>query len=93
VVPELDLTPCGPGGARAEPAPAWWAGRMYLTLGALLLLALAGHLVSVRLHPYRRCRRCQGLGKHFGRVFGFAHRPCRWCSGLGRKPRLGARLP
>ena len=65
---------------------------MYLTLGALLLLGLAGQLVSVRLHPYRRCRHCRGLGKHFGRVFGFAHRPCRWCAGLGRKLRLGARF-
>jgi hypothetical protein len=65
---------------------------MYLTLGALLLLGLAGHLVSVRLHPFRPCRRCRGAGRHFGRVFGTAHRPCRWCGGLGRKPRLGARL-
>jgi hypothetical protein len=65
---------------------------MYLTMGALLLLGLAGYLVSVRRHPYRPCRRCKGAGKHFGAVFGFAHRPCRWCGGFGRKPRFGARI-
>jgi hypothetical protein len=65
---------------------------MYLTLGALVLLGLLGYRVSVRLHPYRRCRRCRGVGKHFGAVFGFAMRPCRGCAGLGRKPRLGARV-
>jgi hypothetical protein len=65
---------------------------MELTLGALVFLGLAGYLVSVRRHPYRRCRHCRGAGKHFGAVFGFAHRPCRWCGGFGRKPRFGARI-
>jgi hypothetical protein len=65
---------------------------MAVTLVALALVGLAGHLLSVRLHPYRRCRRCKGAGRHFGAVFGFAHRPCRWCGGVGRRPRFGARF-
>ena len=65
---------------------------MLLTVVTLALLAASGYLVSVLRHPYRRCRRCQGAGKHFGAVFGLAHRACRWCGGTGRKYRLGARL-
>jgi hypothetical protein len=65
---------------------------MDVTVGALLLLGLGGYLVSVRRHPFRPCRRCKGVGRHFGAVFGRAYRPCRWCGGLGRRPRLGARL-
>ena len=63
-----------------------------LTVVALVLLGAGGYLMSVLRHPYRPCRRCRGVGKHFGAVFGLAHRACRWCGGTGRRSRLGARL-
>jgi DnaJ-class molecular chaperone len=65
---------------------------MFLTLGALAMLALGGYLGSVRIHPFRPCHWCSGLGKHRGTVFLYAHRPCRRCGGSGRRLRFGTRF-
>ena len=62
---------------------------------ALIIIALilgAGYLVSLRIHPLRRCPVCKSTGRHFGSVYTYAHRRCRACGGYGRKDRLGARV-
>jgi DnaJ-class molecular chaperone len=64
---------------------------VYLTLVVLAVLVAAGYAVSVRLHPFRKCRWCAGTGKHFGAIYAHAHRPCRHCGGVGRKLRYGIR--
>jgi DnaJ-class molecular chaperone len=64
---------------------------MYLTMGVLVICAVAGYLVSLRMHPFRRCHRCAGTGKHFGAFFAYSQRPCRHCGGNGRRPRYGNR--
>lgn len=60
-----------------------------VVLGAILLVA---YLVSLRLHPMRRCRPCKGTGRHFGAVFKSSHRGCTSCGGNGRRARLGVNL-
>ncbi|MFD0687355.1 hypothetical protein [Actinomadura fibrosa] len=67
--------------------------------GLWLLLLLAGfiwliaHLISVRLHPLRTCRACNGTGLHRGHLFTGAVRACRRCGGTRRELRPGARAP
>ncbi len=55
-----------------------------------VVIALAAYVLSLFLHPYVKCDRCGGLGRHSGALFGYASRPCHKCSGLGQKQRLGA---
>ena len=63
--------------------------------GVLLLIVAAivvGYLISIRLHPLRRCGSCSGSGRHFGAMFTHAQRRCRTCGGSGRRERLGVRV-
>jgi hypothetical protein len=57
-----------------------------LLIGAVLLL---GYLISLRLHPNRKCRACKGVGRHAGSVFRYSTRQCVRCGGNGRRARLG----
>lgn len=70
--------------------------------GGLLLVVLAvaaaavyaaGYAISIRLHPWRPCRRCGESGKHRGTMFTRSFRPCARCGGTGRELRRFARLP
>jgi DnaJ-class molecular chaperone len=58
----------------------------------LIIITIVGYFVSLRIHPYAKCRMCNGRGRHFGSVYTYAHRRCRKCGGTGRKDRLGVRL-
>jgi len=58
----------------------------------IVLVAGAGYLISVRIHPLKRCPMCKSTGRHFGGVYAYAHRRCRACGGTGRKDRLGAKV-
>jgi len=58
----------------------------------LIVIVAVGYLVSVRIHPLRKCRTCKMTGRHFGGVFTNSHRPCRRCRGSGRRDRLGAQV-
>jgi DnaJ-class molecular chaperone len=58
----------------------------------LVIIIIVGYYVSLRAHPYTKCRLCNGRGRHFGSVYTYAHRRCRKCGGNGRKDRLGVRL-
>jgi hypothetical protein len=64
---------------------------VYLAIGGLAVLAAVGYRVSLWMHPFRRCWRCAGTGKHRGVIFIRAYRLCRVCGGNGRRPRLGSR--
>lgn len=59
---------------------------------AVVAVAVVGWVLSLWLHPNRRCRRCRGTGKHFGSTFTSAFRLCTSCGGNGRQKRVGARL-
>jgi DnaJ-class molecular chaperone len=58
----------------------------------IVLIAGTGYLISVRIHPLKRCPACKSTGRHFGSVYSYAHRRCRACGGTGRKDRLGAKV-
>ena len=61
----------------------------------LAVLAVGGYLLSLRLHPFRRCPSCKNRtppGRHQGSVYTYAHRRCRRCGGNNRQERLGTRL-
>lgn len=62
-------------------------------MGALAIISVAGYRVSLWMHPFRRCRRCAGTGKHRGVIFLRAYRLCRVCGGNGRRPRFGSHPP
>jgi hypothetical protein len=52
------------------------------------------YVLSLMLHPYVPCERCEARGgtREYGRVFSSAYRPCWRCRGRGTKQRLGARV-
>lgn len=59
----------------------------------MVAAALLGcYWISLRLHPFTKCRRCNGAGRHTGAVFTGAWRNCSKCSGMGRKHRVGAQM-
>ena len=58
----------------------------------LIIIFIIGYYLSLRAHPYAKCRLCNGSGRHWGSVYTYAHRRCRKCGGNGRKERLGVRL-
>ena len=66
-----------------------------LTLVILILIiivAVVGYFVSLRIHPLAKCRLCNGTGRHSGSVYTYANRRCRRCGGSGRKDRFGTRF-
>lgn len=59
----------------------------------MVAAALFGcYWISLRLHPFTKCGRCKGAGRHTGAVFTGAFRNCSKCRGMGRKQRLGAQM-
>ena len=61
-------------------------------LVVIVLLAGAGYLFSLRVHPLKRCPVCKGQSRHYGSVYTYAYRRCRTCGGTGRGYRLGAKV-
>jgi len=58
----------------------------------IIIVAVAGYFVSLRIHPLTRCGLCKGTGRHSGGVYTYASRRCRRCGGTGRKERFGTRF-
>ena len=58
----------------------------------IVILAVVGYFISLRIHPLTKCGTCNGSGRHIGSVYTYAQRRCRKCGGSGRKNRLGVRL-
>ena len=67
----------------------FWADHPFVVTSAIVFV---GYVLSLKLHPYVKCEKCDGKGLHHGAVFSYAHRKCHKCSGMGRKQRLGARF-
>lgn len=60
----------------------------------VIVAVLAGgayYAWSLRVHPWRTCRRCKG-GTRRDPVFRYARGSCTRCGGRGRLPRLGIRV-
>ena len=58
----------------------------------IIIVAVVGYFVSLRIHPLAKCRLCKGTGRHSGSVYRYANRRCRRCGGSGRKDRFGNRF-
>jgi hypothetical protein len=56
------------------------------------IIFAVGYYVSLRIHPFTKCRLCNGTGRHYGSIYRYAHRRCRRCGGSGRKDRFGVRF-
>jgi DnaJ-class molecular chaperone len=58
-----------------------------------LLLVIAvffvGYLISLRIHPLRKCPVCKMTGRHWGSIYTYSYRRCRRCGGTGRLDRWG----
>ena len=52
-------------------------------MAVLLLIVIigAGYLVSLRIHPLRKCPTCKMTGRHFGSVYKGSYRRCSRCDG------------
>jgi len=58
----------------------------------VLVIIFLGYAVSLRLHPYRPCRSCDGKGRKEGSFFRRAYSDCTRCNGKGRTLRAGVRI-
>jgi hypothetical protein len=60
----------------------------------LLLIAIiaGGYLISLRIHPLRKCPVCKMQGRHYGGVYTYSFRRCRRCEGSGRRDRWGTQI-
>ena len=58
----------------------------------LVAIVAGGYLVSLRIHPLRKCPTCKMTGRHFGDVYKGTFRRCRRCDGSGRRDRLRVQL-
>jgi hypothetical protein len=58
----------------------------------LIAIVAGGYLVSLRIHPLRKCPTCKMTGRHFGDIYKGTFRRCRRCDGSGRRDRLGVQL-
>jgi hypothetical protein len=60
----------------------------------LLIAVLLGgcYLISLRVHPLRRCPLCKMAGRHYAALFKNKYRRCRKCNGSGQLDRWGARV-
>jgi hypothetical protein len=58
----------------------------------VIVIIAVGYLVSTRIHPLRKCPRCNMSGRHFGGLFSYAYRRCRRCAGRGQLDRLGTQV-
>lgn len=88
---------------RADVTVSGWGGTRRLTvfsasnIGAssmtavfvVAVLFFIGYLVSLKIHPLRKCPVCKMTGRHFGGVFTYSYRRCRKCNGTGRMDRWG----
>jgi hypothetical protein len=57
-----------------------------------VILVVVGYVVSLVLHPHRRCRNCKGTGREPGGMFTWGDRACTRCGGSPRHRRWGVRL-
>jgi DnaJ-class molecular chaperone len=63
------------------------------TMVVLIIVIIAvGYLVSLRIHPLRKCPRCNMSGRHFGTFFTGSYRRCRRCQGRGQLDRVGTQV-
>jgi DnaJ-class molecular chaperone len=58
----------------------------------IIVIIAVGYLVSLRIHPLRKCPRCNMSGRHFGAVFPGSYRRCRKCQGRGQLDRVGTQI-
>jgi hypothetical protein len=85
----------------AQPVAAIAAAHPHRVSLVILVLALmlaaaisaGSYAISIRLHPWRPCRRCGESGKHRGSIFPRSFRACARCGGTGRELRRFARAP
>ena len=61
-------------------------------LVAVAVVLVIGYLISIRVHPFTNCGRCNGGSRHKGAIYSYAYRPCRRCKGSGRKKRFGGKV-
>jgi hypothetical protein len=88
----VQLTSAGHAALAISHPTASPAVLIILLLGAAAVYAGA-YAISVRIHPWRPCRRCGESGKHRGVMFARSFRNCTRCGGTGRELRRFARLP
>jgi DnaJ-class molecular chaperone len=97
------LGPTPTPGARPTPHPSTAAGPTSpgdmvanadagLILFVILAAVVISYVVSIKVNPNRKCRKCKGKGFHRGTVFTYATRGCTTCGNRGVVPRFGVKF-
>lgn len=63
-----------------------------MILFVIIAAAVISYVVSIKVNPNRKCRKCNGRGFHRGVMYTYATRGCTTCKGRGVVPRLGVRF-
>jgi hypothetical protein len=64
-----------------------------LLLASLALFGYAAfYVLNCAVRPFGNCRRCQGTGKLYSKIFTRSFRLCPRCEGSGRRVRIGRRV-
>jgi DnaJ-class molecular chaperone len=58
----------------------------------IVLIVAVGYVISVRLHPLRKCPSCNMSGRHFGSIYSGSYRRCAKCQGRGQLDRVGTKV-
>ena len=58
----------------------------------IIVIVAVGYLVSLRLHPLRKCPTCNMSGRHYGAIFSNNYRRCKRCEGRGQLDRVGTQV-
>jgi hypothetical protein len=58
----------------------------------IVIIFVLAYYVSLRTHPYTKCKGCNGSPRVYNPVFPDAFRLCRKCGGTGRRERFGAKF-
>jgi DnaJ-class molecular chaperone len=60
-----------------------------MALLVVIAVFVVGYLISLRIHPLRKCPVCKMTGRHWGSIYTYSYRRCRRCGGTGRLDRWG----
>jgi hypothetical protein len=60
-----------------------------MALLVVIAVFVGGYLISLRIHPLRKCPVCKMTGRHWGSIYTGSYRRCRRCGGTGRLDRWG----
>ncbi len=63
-----------------------------LILFVIIAAVVISYVISIKINPNRKCRKCNGRGFHRGVLYSYATRGCTTCGNRGVVPRFGVKF-